>query len=160
MNSKSTLAGQDLWSFLCATKPERQALTNAEKRRRKKEQKSKEFEKLKQTLHQAAEAMNLWTPIARIYVTFQVTCHCGNEFCQPELHISDKPLIEFQHKRTKETKISRADWSEIPANLPGKNKFLPAKSCHCPECIGLLTQHLPSPPPIQLELFGESHGSH
>ncbi len=160
--SDKSLTGNELWDFICQPKASRTpALTKAEKRRRKKAQANakaqEDFQALKTSLHEACQAMELWKPVARVYITYQVRCHCGAQHTQPELHLTDKPLVRLRHQRTKEEKTCRLSWEETPRGLPAEHRLLPASSTHCPECIDLKLQAPPAPPwePTQLDLFKE-----
>jgi hypothetical protein len=133
------LNGEDLWSFLCASSEEKpkhsRAVSKAEKRRRKREEAAKAFSKMQEELHKAYQALDLWTPVAVVQVFYQTTCtHCGDKAIQPELHLSQKPLVRLKHKRTGEFKSTRLPWNEIPKGLGRTITLIPAETTHCLSC--------------------------
>lgn len=159
--SNQNLAGEDLWAFLCnpKSKVKAPALTKAEKLRRKKQRRNEEAQaalaKVTQALHECCAQMNMWQPITRIFVMYQVRCHCGEVHAQPELHVNDRPLVEMRHKQTKELKITRVDWSDAPATLPRRTIYLHATSTHCLSCIDDVLQQREFTA-HQLDLFQEN----
>ena len=149
------LKGNDLWDFLCQPKVAKTpALTKAEKRRRKKERAAAAFAEMKEAIHQATAAIDLWAPTARVLIFYKVTCsHCGAEHLQPELHLSEKPLVRLRHKRTGEERISRRGWSETPGSLPKVVQQISATTTHCLSCLSPEAEVEAHTTATQLELF-------
>jgi hypothetical protein len=151
------LNGEDLWSFLCNTSEGKakhtRAVSKAEKRRRKKEEAAKAFSRMKEELHEAYQALDLWVPVAVVQVFYQTRCtHCGERSVQPELHLSQNPLIRLRHKRTGEFKSTRLPWNEVPKGLGRTITFIPAETTHCLSCAEVYVDYEHSEHNPQLEL--------
>lgn len=114
--------------------------SKAELRRRKKAQQAKAFQAFKAELHEACEALNNWTTVARVEVIYQVTCtHCSEVHLQPELHLSEKPLVRQRNRRSGNERYCRADPWSLPPSVPTEVKQLPARVHRCLSCLDLST---------------------